>query len=233
MRGFVGRLNFEPARPVQTDALEWMCQRIKHRGPDDQGIFTDHNFGMGMRRLSIIDLETGKQPIHNEDESVWVILNGEIYNFLELRQRLIDKGHRFYTRTDTEVIAHLYEDRGPDFVSELRGMFGLAVWDRKTRTLVLARDRLGIKPLFYRLDSSSLVFASELKSLLEPGFPRTVDMQALHDYLSYNYIPGPRTIFRGISKLQPGYQLIYRDGCISVDEILGRQSGLGKKARGE
>ena len=229
MCGIVGRLNFEPGRPVQTDSLEWMCRRIKHRGPDDQGIFRDRNFGMGMRRLSIIDLETGKQPIHNEDESVWVVLNGEIYNFMELRQRLIDKGHRFYTRTDTEVIAHLYEDRGRDFVSELRGMFGLAVWDRKTRTLVLARDRLGIKPLFYRQDSSSLVFASELKSLLEPGFPRTVDMQALHDYLSYNYIPGPRTIFRGISKLQPGYQLIYRDGCISVDKYWDVNPVWGKR----
>jgi asparagine synthase (glutamine-hydrolysing) len=218
MCGIVGELNFDSERPVQTERLQWMCRLLEHRGPDDEGIFVDRNFGMGMRRLSIIDLETGKQPVHNEDKSVWVVFNGEIYNYLELRQQLIDKGHDFYSRTDTEVIVHLYEERGVDLVSELRGMFGLSLWDRKQRILLLARDRVGIKPVFYRLDTTGLTYASELKALLGPECSREINIQALHDFLSYNYIPGPNTVFAGIYKLPAGHRLVCRDGRVSVDE---------------
>jgi asparagine synthase (glutamine-hydrolysing) len=185
-----------------------MCRRLAHRGPDDQGVYLDDGFGMGIRRLKIIDLVTGRQPIRNEDGTVWTVFNGEIYNYLELRRALQDVGHVFYTNTDTEVIVHLYEDHGERFVERLAGMFAIALWDSRRQTLILARDRLGIKPLYYLVDGRRVLFASEIKAILEAGVPREVDPQALHDYLSFNYVPGPRTIFRDIRKLPPGTLMV-------------------------
>jgi asparagine synthase (glutamine-hydrolysing) len=189
---------------------------MRHRGPDDVGIYLDGSFGMGMRRLSIIDLSTGRQPIRNEDGSVWTVFNGEIYNFSELRASLQKKGHRFYTQTDTEVIVHLYEEYGEGFVKHLTGMFAVAVWDKSKKKLILARDRLGIKPLHYFLDSKRLVFGSEIKAILQAGIAREIDGQALHDYLSLNYIPGPRTIFKDIRKLPPGHLMTCSRGAVTV-----------------
>jgi asparagine synthase (glutamine-hydrolysing) len=169
-----------------------------------------------MRRLSIIDLATGKQPIRNEDGSIWTVLNGEIYNFPELRALLQRKRHRFYTRTDTEVIVHLYEEFGDKFVEHLAGMFAIALWDKRRKKLILARDRLGIKPLYYAADAHRLLFGSELKTILQNDVSRDVDLQALHDYLSFNYVPGPQTIFAGIRSLSPGCLLTCAEGRVSV-----------------
>src|SRR5437667_12685163 len=183
-----------------------MCQTIVHRGPDDEGIHTQGCVGLGMRRLSIIDLSTGRQPIHNEDKNIWVVFNGEIYNFPELRRDLETRGHQFYTHTDTEVIVHLYEELGADCVKKLRGMFGLAIYDKTKRKLVLARDRLGKKPLHYALVGDKLYFASEIKSILAvaPELAQ-VNSQALLEYLNFGYVPDPITIFTGIHKLSPGH----------------------------
>ena len=171
---------------------------------------------LGHRRLAIIDLAGGRQPLSNEDGSVWVVFNGEIYNFRDLRRRLEAAGHRFRTHSDTEVLVHLYEDEGPEFLTRLNGMFALALWDAKRR-LLLARDRLGKKPLVYRHEPGRLLFASELKSILQvPGVPREIDPQALDEYLTYQYVPHPRTIFRGIAKLPPGHYAVYRDGRLDV-----------------
>ncbi len=193
-----------------------MCEVIRHRGPDDYGLYVDGAFGMGMRRLSIIDLSTGNQPIHNEDRSVWTVFNGEIYNYQELRERLEQRGHSFYTHSDTEVVVHLYEEHGREFTKHLAGMFAVAVWDARRRELVLARDRLGIKPLYYSVDSNRVVFASEIKAILADGVEREIDPQALHDYLSLNYVPGPASIFRSVRKLPPGHTLACSEQGVTV-----------------
>ena len=188
-----------------------MCQSIAHRGPDDQGIWLQGGIGLGVRRLSIIDVAGGHQPIHNQNESAWIVFNGEIYNFPQLRDRLSAKGHRFYTRTDTEVVVHAYDEWGERCVEELNGMFGLAIWDSRRQTLFLARDRLGIKPLYYAITPQGLAFASELKALLTiPAMRRQVDLAALDDYLALEYVPSPRSIIRGIQKLPPGHTLSWR-----------------------
>jgi asparagine synthase (glutamine-hydrolysing) len=180
-----------------------------HRGPDESGYFLDANLGLAQRRLSIIDLATGRQPLFNEDRSVAAVANGEIYNYQELRESLIAKGHRFYTRSDCEVIVHLYEDWGEDFVSHLRGMFAIALWDRKARKLVLVRDRMGIKPLFYAATSERLVFASEVNAIVRaPGWERKVNPKALHDYLSFMTTAGRDTLFDGIHRLLPAELLV-------------------------
>src|SRR5947209_5082857 len=173
-----------------------MCQTIVHRGPDDEGIHTQGCVGLGMRRLSIIDLSTGRQPIHNEDRSVWVVFNGEIYNFPELRARLESRGHRFCTNSDTEVIVHLYEDHGSDCVDYLRGMFAFALWDDDRQRLLLARDRFGKKPLHYALHDGRLLFGSEIKALLA-GDPTLADLdsEGLLNFFSFGYIPDPLTAF--------------------------------------
>ena len=172
---------------------------------------------LGHRRLSIIDVAGGHQPLANEDGSVWIVFNGEIYNFPELRRRLEQSGHRFRTGSDTEVLVHLYEDEGPEMLAHLHGMFAFAVWDARRRQLLLARDRLGQKPLVYRCEPGRLLFASELKSLLQvPGVPREIDPQALDEYLTYQYVPHPRTIFRGIAKLPPGHLAVYESDRLEV-----------------
>lgn len=194
-----------------------MTEAIKHRGPDDMGVFSDRGIGLGMRRLSIIDLITGKQPIHNEDESIQIVYNGEIYNFRELKLLLEEKGHRSYTNSDTEVIIHAYEEYGENCVNELRGMFAFAIWDSNEKKLFLARDRLGIKPLYYGIIDGKLFFGSEIKSILQyEAYKPQINVSAIHDYLSYLYIPAPKTIFKGIYKLPPAHILIYKNGKVSI-----------------
>lgn len=216
MCGIVGKLHFDNTCVVHPQLIRDMCATITHRGPDDEGVYAHGPVGLGMRRLSIIDLAGGQQPIANEDRTVWVVFNGEIYNYRELRPLLEAKGHQFATHSDTEVIVHLYEEYGEDFPTHLRGMFAIALWDTAQETLILARDRLGKKPLYYAEHAGRLVFGSELKTLLVDGLPRDVDPQALHEFLSYNYIPGPRTIFQVAKKLQPGHRLVARRGRISI-----------------
>jgi len=196
-----------------------MCDVIRHRGPDDEGVWLAEGDGvaLGMRRLSIIDLSTGHQPIHNEDRTVWIVFNGEIYNFRELRRTLESLGHRFYTSTDTETIVHAYEQWGADAIARLRGMFGLAIWNAKTRTLLIARDRAGLKPLHYATVGGRLYFGSEIKSLLEaPGLPRDVDLRALDHYLSFLYTPRDGSIFSAVRKLPPGHSLTWCDGRTTI-----------------
>ena len=201
------------------DLVHRMCEVIRHRGPDDEGLFVDAGVALGMRRLSIIDLSTGKQPIHNEDRTVWVVFNGEIYNFRSLRRTLEEAGHVFYTATDTEVIVHAYEQWGADAILRLRGMFGLAIWDTRTRTLLVARDRVGIKPMHYATVNGRLYFGSEIKSLLEaPDLPRDLDMDAVDHYLSFLYTPRDGSIFEHVRKLPPGHLLTWRQGTIAIEQ---------------
>jgi asparagine synthase (glutamine-hydrolysing) len=194
-----------------------MCQTIVHRGPDDEGIYARGPVGLGMRRLSIIDLAGGKQPIHNEDRSVWVVFNGEIYNFPELRGELQGRGHQFYTHSDTEVIVHLYEEMGADCVKKLRGMFAIALYDEKKKSLLLARDRLGKKPLHYALHQGKLLFGSEIKTILalHPELAE-VDHEGLLQYFYFCYIPDPHTAFQRIRKLPAGHVMEFRDGEIKI-----------------
>ena len=189
--------------------LSRMGQTIEHRGPDDSGHYHGRGIGLGMRRLSIIDVAGGHQPISNEDETVWLVLNGEIYNYQSLREELEHKGHRFRTRSDTEVIAHLYEEEGTGLFKRLRGMFGLALWDLKRERLVLARDRMGEKPLYVRREANRILFASELKSILQADdVPRTLNLAGLQQYLALGYVPAPLTMLEGIEKILPGHYLV-------------------------
>src|SRR6266576_5166820 len=188
------------------DLVARMCAAMVHRGPDDEGSVQLDGVTLGMRRLSIIDLEGGHQPIHNEDSTVWVVQNGEIYNHLELREQLVAAGHAFVTQSDTEVLVHGYEEWGAGMVERLNGMFAFAILDRRRRRVLLARDRMGIKPLHYAVDGKRLVFASELKALLrDPALRKGIDPLALDEYLAYEFVPSPRSIVRGISKLRPGH----------------------------
>jgi asparagine synthase (glutamine-hydrolysing) len=185
-----------------------MSSSITHRGPEDDGSVIRDGVGLAMRRLEIIDLAGGHQPIHNEDETVWIVFNGEIYNYLDVSAELAAKGHRSYTKSDTEVVVHAYEEWGEGCLDRLNGMFGFAIWDSRKRRLLLARDRMGIKPLYYRLTDERLAFGSEIKALLaDPEVPREIDLAALDQYLAMEYVPSPRSIFKGISKLPPGHFL--------------------------
>jgi asparagine synthase (glutamine-hydrolysing) len=195
--------------PVERGLLTQMNRAIRHRGPDGEGEFVDHEIALGHRRLSIIDLDSGAQPIGNEDGSVQIVFNGEIYNFIELRDELEKFGHRFQTRSDTEVIVHAYEQWGVDCLKRFNGMFAFAIWDTRKRELFLARDHLGIKPLYYTEVSGRLLFASEIKSLLEdPECPRDVDVDALAQLFTFRYVPSPRTLFKTVSKLPPGHYMV-------------------------
>src|SRR6516162_616092 len=176
---------------AQASNVRAMTDLIRHRGPDDEGVYTDGGCGIGMRRLSIIDLSTGHQPISNEDGSVWVVFNGEIYNYQGLRRDLIAKGHQFATNSDTETLVHLYEEEGPAGVQRLRGMFAYAIWDSRQQKVLLARDRFGKKPLYYAATSRGLYFASELKCLRVAGVPLDIDQDALRLYFQFGYIPDP------------------------------------------
>ena len=215
MCGIAGIYNFKTLKPVTQSLLKAMTDTLVHRGPDDEGFYISGPLGLGHRRLSIIDLEGGHQPIANEDETVWVVFNGEIYNFGELHEDLVKKGHTFKTRSDTEVIVHLYEEEGEKCFEKLRGMFAIAIWDARNRKLVLARDRVGKKPLFYFSDGSRIAFASEMKAILEvPNVSRDIDPQALSDYFSFLYIPAPKSIFKHIRKVLPGHYVVASDNGI-------------------
>ncbi len=209
MCGICGIFEFERREEIAQDFVRRMTDTIVHRGPDDEGIHVGPGIGLGFRRLSIIDVAGGHQPISNEDGRIWVMLNGEIYNYPELRQELLDRGHTFATRSDTESIVHLYEEYGEDCFRRLRGMFAIALWDSRERKLVLARDRVGKKPLYFAADQKRLLFGSELKCLLAAdGSIRTIDPQALSDYFSYGYISAPKTVYRDVRKLRPGHYLV-------------------------
>ena len=219
MCGIAGLTYLDRGHIVTEQQVRKMCSVITHRGPDDEGILARQNVGIGMRRLSIIDLVSGRQPISNEDGSLWIVFNGEIYNHIELRKELESRGHQFKTKCDTEAILHAYEEFGESCPAKLNGMFGFAIVDFKRNTLFLARDRVGIKPLYYYRDAEKLVFASELKSLLEiEGIPREIDLEALDNFLTFEYIPAPRSIFKNIAKLPAGHSLLLRDGQIEVKE---------------
>jgi asparagine synthase (glutamine-hydrolysing) len=202
---------------VTASDVHRMCQTIVHRGPDDEGIYARGPVGLGMRRLSIIDLSGGKQPIHNEDKTVWVVFNGEIYNFPELRRELESRGHRFYTHSDTEVIVHLYEEMGADCVKKLRGMFAIALYDERKNSLLLARDRLGKKPLHYGFDKGRLLFGSEIKTMLAvaPELAE-VSLEGVLQFFYFAYVPDPFTAFQRIHKLPPGHLLEYAGGEVKV-----------------
>jgi asparagine synthase (glutamine-hydrolysing) len=216
MCGIAGLVAGSGGAGVDPGAAHRMCAPIVHRGPDDEGVHADQGVSMGMRRLSIIDLASGHQPIHNETSDVWLVFNGEIYNYRELRVQLAERGHRFYTQSDSEVIVHAYEEFGRDCFARLRGMFAIAIWDARSRELTLARDRFGKKPLFYTLlPDGRLAFGSELKTLLVlPEVARELDPTAIRDYLLFGYVPTPRSVFRGVCKLEPGSWLSYRDGRV-------------------
>jgi asparagine synthase (glutamine-hydrolysing) len=216
MCGIAGIIYADRDRPVDPGLLKAMGDSIAHRGPDAEGFWTEPGVGLAHRRLSIIDLEGGDQPIGNEDGSIQVVFNGEIYNYRELRRDLEARGHRLRTRSDTEVLVHLYEEYGSDLVDRLRGMFTFALWDRKRRELLLARDRLGLKPLYVYRDAEKLAFGSEIKAILAiPGVSRAVDPAALEDYLAYGMVPGARTIFRAIEKLAPAHVLTAGPGALT------------------
>jgi asparagine synthase (glutamine-hydrolysing) len=218
MCGIAGIVAAPGAQLADPADVRRMCAQIVHRGPDDEGIHFDGNACLGMRRLAIIDLPGGHQPIHNEDRSVWLVFNGEIYNYRELRRELEALGHRFYTRSDSEVIVHAYEEYGTGAFARLRGMFGIAIWDATRRRLLLARDRFGKKPLFYvRTAAGALAFGSELKTLTAiDGWRRELDGTAVREYLLSGYVPTPRAIFRDVAKLEPGSWLEFAQGRVTV-----------------
>ncbi len=219
MCGIVGKLNFDFQKPVNPELIKKMAGTLRHRGPDDEGIYIRNNVGFGHQRLSIIDLsENAHQPMFNEDKTIWIVCNGEIYNFKDLRKDLIEKGHRFISNSDTEVIIHLYEEHGQNCLKYLRGMFAFGIWDEKKHRLFLARDRLGKKPIYYFLDSYCFIFASEIKAILEDSnVKREVNYKAIHNYLTYHYVPNPQTAFQNIFKLPPAHFLILENCQIKIE----------------
>nr|MBA2537592.1 asparagine synthase (glutamine-hydrolyzing) [Actinomycetota bacterium] len=240
MCGIAGQVA-SPGGTVERETVERMRDRLVHRGPDSSGLHLEPGVALGVRRLAIIDVAAGDQPIYNEDRSVAVVSNGEIYNFAELRERLRARGHRFATGADTEVIAHLYEERGPRLVEDLRGMFAFALWDAANRRLVLARDRVGKKPLLYWERDGALSFASELAALLEDRrIPRRMDVQAIDAYLAFLYVPHPLSAIEGVRKLPPASTLVWEDGTSRLERYwhldfarkeAGSEEELGERIR--
>jgi len=217
MCGISGIFNFENQRPVDVELLRAVNAILVHRGPDDEGIYVNGPVGLGARRLSIIGLADGHQPLSNEDGSVWTVFNGEIYNFPELRAELRGRGHQFRTSTDTEILVHLYEEEGDGLVHRLNGMFAFALWDDRRRCLLLCRDRLGEKPLYYTVGNGRLLFASEIKAILkDPSVNRALRLEAIYDYLRFQYNPRHETVFRDIFRLEPGTMLVVSEDGIST-----------------
>ena len=215
MCGICGVYNVQSGEPVSQELVEQMTRLIAHRGPDDSGVYLDGKVGLGVVRLSIIDLSGGHQPMSNETGDIWIVFNGEIWNYKTLRKELIEKGHHFRTNSDTETIVHAYEEYGVDCIARLQGMFGLAIWDSPRRRLLLARDRVGKKPLYYTRVDGNLIFASEIKALLyHPQVKREADVQALADFLSVRYVPAPATLFANIYKVLPGHWLLCENGTL-------------------
>jgi asparagine synthase (glutamine-hydrolysing) len=219
MCGICGKFTFDKQLIVEPALVQSMLQTIRHRGPDGEGVYVRPGIGLGHKRLAIIDLSTGQQPLCNEDGSVWITFNGEIYNYKELRQYLLSKGHSFKTKSDTEVIVHLYEELGEGCVEQLRGMFAFAIWDDRNKVLLIARDRVGIKPLYYWLTDKSLIFASEVKAILaDPEVNVELNPQMIDRFLTFDYIPGEQTLFQHILKLAPGSYLTIRDGMTTIKQ---------------
>src|SRR2546422_762900 len=217
MCGIAGIVNKDGA-PVDRELLARMNEAIRHRGPDDDGFYFGDGVGLAMRRLAIIDLAHGQQPIHNQDRTAWIVFNGEIYNYRELREELEKLGHKLYTNSDTEAIVHAYDQWGTDCPKYLRGMFAFAIWDERTKSLFLARDRVGKKPLLYAQFDGQLVFGSEFNALLQhPGVSRDVDYEAIHYYLSFICVPAPLTAYRAIRKLEPGHWLLWKNGEVKIE----------------
>jgi asparagine synthase (glutamine-hydrolysing) len=219
MCGICGKINYDLEKPVDHNLVSRMTEAMIHRGPDQSGYFMEKNVGLGHRRLNIIDLSTGQQPMSNEDDNLWIIYNGEIYNYQYLRDDLLQRGHIFKTKSDTEVILHLYEEYGTTCLQKLRGMFAFAIYDKRDRSLFIARDRVGIKPVYYAYGDCCLVFASEIKSIIEePTVDKSVNYEGIYNFLSYSYTPGPDTVFKNIHKLQPGHYLIQRNGKTTIEQ---------------
>jgi len=218
MCGIVGFYARRPEPQAAVGRLRAMCDAVIHRGPDDEGVFIDDRVGLGMRRLSIIDVDGGHQPISNEDGSVIVVFNGEIYNYRELRRQLQRKGHQFRSQTDTEVIVHAYEENGVDCVKLFNGIFGFALWDASSRRLVIARDRMGVKPLYYARTAGEILFASEIKALLTSSdVSRTLDMEATAQFFRLGFVPAPLTLFRDVRKLPPGWRMIIEEERVQIE----------------
>jgi len=219
MCGICGKIYFDPNARIDEHLIRRMCDVIKHRGPDESGVYVDRHVGLGHRRLSIIDLATGQQPMCNARQDIWIVYNGEIYNFPELRKELELLGYSFHSHSDTEVIIHLYDEYGTVCVNYLRGMFAFAIWDKRRQRLFLARDRTGQKPLFYMLTDEAILFASEIKSLLQDStVKRELNLTAMHHYLTYGYVPPPDTMFQNIRNLPPAHILVYQDGTIKKEQ---------------
>ena len=237
MCGIAGIVRRDGA-PVDRDLLARMNEAIRHRGPDDDGFYFSDGVGLAMRRLSIIDLKSGQQPIHNRDQTAWIVFNGEIYNYLELRAKLEALGHTFYTNSDTEAIIHAYDRYGADCPRYLRGMFAFAIWDERTQELLLARDRVGKKPLLYARVNGGLVFGSEFRALLlHPDIGRDIDYEALHHYLSFMCVPAPLTAYQAIRKLEPGHTLRWRQDEIRIEQYwqpdFSRKINIDEEEAGE
>ncbi len=219
MCGIAGVFLSDRSHRVESDVVRRMTDRIIRRGPNDSGQFVRGRVGIGMRRLSIIDVEGGQQPIPNEDESLWIVFNGEIFNHEPLQRDLLKRGHRFRSRSDTETVLHLFEEEGPACLRHFRGMFAIAIWDERKQSLFIARDRLGIKPLHYHFDGCRFVFGSEIKSVLaHPDVPNGLDWTGIDAFFTYGYIPAPLTAYRGIRKLEPGHYLIVDDRGLRLEK---------------
>jgi len=217
MCGICGIYNFNREDSVKRITLKSISDTMKHRGPDDEGYYVDKNMGLGHKRLSIIDIQGGHQPMSNEDDTIWIVQNGEIYNYLELRSELSLQGHKFKTHSDTEVIIHLYERYGIACLNKLNGMFAFCLWDKKKRILFLARDRFGIKPLYYYLDDDTFIFASEIKAILKKIKPE-LNQESLNDYLTFQFCLGDKTLFKGIKKLLPGHRMVIKGRKLITDK---------------
>jgi len=230
-----GILEFDRGARANAAALREMCRVITHRGPDDEGFYTDGAAGIGMRRLSIVDVKGGHQPLSNEDGTLWIVFNGEIYNHLALREQLIARGHRYVTNSDTETVIHLFEEYGADCVNHLRGMFAFAIWNRNTKTLFIARDRLGIKPLYYRFTPERLLFGSEIKALLAHGGIRAeFNRSTLPEYLAFGYLSGEETFYAGIRKLMPGHSMtIGPEGKAEIHQYWDLDTSKAHESRDE
>lgn len=237
MCGIAGIVRSDGA-PVDRELLSRMNEAIRHRGPDEDGFYFSAGVGLAMRRLAIIDLKSGQQPIHNQGSTAWIVFNGEIYNYRELRDQLEKLGHRFYTDSDTEAIVHAYDQYGTDCPKHLRGMFAFAIWDERTKSLFLARDRVGKKPLLYAQLDGELVFGSEFTAVLEhPRVSREVDFEAIHHYLSFICVPAPLTAYRAIRKLEPGHWLLWREGEIKTERYwqldFSKKQNISEEEAGE
>jgi len=231
MCGICGTLNLTKQHNIDTNQLKRMVTIMRHRGPDEFGIYRDKDIGLGHARLSIIDLKGGQQPMHNEDKSIWIVFNGEIFNYIELREDLVKKGHKFYTKSDTEVLIHLYEEKGADMFTQLNGQFAFAIWDLKNKRLLLARDRVGIRPLFYTTADGSLIFGSEIKSIFEDRrVYRQIDAVGLDQIFTFWANIPPQTVFKGINELPPAHYLIAENGRIRINRYWELDFHTGEQA---